>query len=255
MKSGGNILKGKRIIITRSASGSALWKKYFIARGAVVYCFPTIEKNTVQLNKKIISTLRELERFDRVVITSIEALRALHSLVEKSGIDVPPKRFPPLAVTGTETARAARAMGYRVDFQPSIANATALAWELPLKGYASGVLFLRSTIASRKIHEILTARGAKVVDRPVYRTVSIKKPDLDFSKLLDGGLIDYFTFASPSAVRGFFVRLDKKFHKKALAIPVVAIGPKVLKTLKKAGFKTIRVAAEPTPKGMAEAVI
>ena len=68
--------------------------------------------------------------------------------------------------------------------------------------------------------------------------------------------MDFLTFASPSAVRGFFMRVkDKKLQKKARDITAVAIGPRVAATLKKYGFKDVRTASEPTMKGMADAMI
>ncbi len=244
----------KRIVLTRSASGNRAWKDYFVARGFYVYLFPTIEMIPVKPSAKVIDVLKNIDAFDWVIITSIEALRAAQTIAKQSDINLSAHHIRSLGVLGKETAVAARAMGYRVAFRPPRPMSETLAQELPL-AKKSSVLFLRSTIASRTIPNVLTKRGAKVTDLAVYRTVSVGTSDLRFERLLKEGAIHYLTFASPSAVQGFFKRIDGKISKKALAIPVVAIGPTVAKTLKKWGFKDIHVANDPNPKSMAEAMV
>jgi uroporphyrinogen-III synthase len=238
-------LKGKFIVITRSVGGSHSWQEYFKRLGATLYCFPTIEIVPIKSNPTLTMALEHISDFDWVVATSIEGLRTIATR---------PRGTSSLAVLGGEAEKIARAMGYQNIFRPSTATSTALARELKVSKRSS-VLFLRSTIASRVIPKILTARGARVMDLPAYRTATLKNPDRRFSKILEKGVVDYITFASPSAVRGFSHRLEKKFHKKALDLPTIAIGPSVAKALKKAGFRHIRIASEPTAKGMADAMI
>lgn len=238
-------LKGKLVVITRSAPGGAAWGKYFSSLGANVYRFPTIRTVPIAADRTAIRILEHLHEFDWVVATSRKGLHALRGY---------PKGAVPLAVLGAETAKAARAMGYRTIFKPSIASGAALARELKLRKGAS-VLFLKSSIASRALPTILAARGAKITELPAYRTLPVTDPDGRFSRLLEKGSVDAIIFASPSAVRGFFARVDEKLFSKARRTPAVAIGPRTAAALKRHGFTRIRTAQEPTPKGIAAAMI
>ena len=59
----------------------------------------------------------------------------------------------------------------------------ALGWELDFEKGAR-ILFLRSAIASHALPNILAARGARVTDVPVYRTISIREPDERFFRII-----------------------------------------------------------------------
>lgn len=249
------LLKGKLIVLTRSAEGSAPWKKYLEKQGAKVYFFPTIEIVPVKLTPKIKNTLKNIADFDWVVFTSAAGVRSKEELAKKLKINVSTAQMPKVAVLGDATAAAASAMGYKAAFQPSTPGSAALAFELePVRGRS--VLLLRSALAARDMHDVLTARGAHVTDLAIYKTLYRRDPDPKFLKLLESGRIDFLTFASPSAVRGFFQRLrfQKKFIERARVLPTLAIGPSVAVILKKAGFKNIRVAEVPGIEGISETV-
>lgn len=248
-------LKGKLIVVTRSASGSAEWQKHFADLGAKTYAFPTIQTLPQAPDARTLRIMKRICDFDRVVVTSAEGVNAMTALIGRPDIKIPPSRVRALAVLGSGTEKIARTAGYRNIFRPSSADAMALGWELKFERGAR-LLFLRSTIASHALPNILAARGARVTDVPVYRTVPVRGPDERFSKLLKDGAVDFLVFASPSAVRGFFVRVkDKTLQKEAREVPAVAIGPRVAGTLEKHGFKDVRTAAEPTMKEMANAMI
>ena len=86
---------------------------------------------------------------------------------------------------------------------------------------------------------------------PSSERSSIRVPDENFFELLKKDEVDFLTFASPSAVRGFFVRVkDGKLQRKARDITTIAVGPRVERTLKKYGFKDVRTATEPTVKAV-----
>jgi uroporphyrinogen III methyltransferase/synthase len=248
-------LKGKLIVTTRSASANKDWQKYFKGLGATIYSFPTIQIAPLKPDTRTLTIMKRIADFEWVVVTSMEGLRAGTELIERPDIHISPGRIKALAVTGFGTKKMAQVMGYQNVFQPSSADTMALGWELDFRKGAR-ILFLKSAIASHILPNILAARGARVTDVPVYRTISIREPDEKFFKLLEDGAADFLAFASPSAVRGFFVRVkDKKLQKKAQGIAAVAIGPRVAASLKKYGFKDVRTASEATMKGVAEAMI
>jgi uroporphyrinogen-III synthase len=248
-------IKGKRIVTTRSASGSGEWQKYFISLGARVYSFPTITFASQEPDARTLTIVKRIAEFDWVVVTSAEGLKAMRALLDRADIKTPPRRIKALAVLGGETKKMARAMGYRNVFQPSSADIMALGWELDFKKGAR-ILFLKSTLASHALPDILAARGARVTDIAIYRTIAIREPDKKLFAMLQNDRVDFLIFASPSAVRAFFVRVrDKKLRRKALDVSAIAIGPRVAATLRKYGFGKVRTATEPTMKAVAEAMI
>lgn len=248
-------LTGKRIVSTRSAPGNAEWQRYFKALGATTYSFPTIAIAPLEPDARTLRTIKRIADFDWVVVTSAEGLKAMTALIGRADVKIPVNRVKALAVMGSETKKMARTMGYRNVFQPSAADTMALGWELDFKKGAR-LLFLRSAIASHALPNILAARGARVTDVPVYRTIAIREPDERFFKLLKDGEVDFLTFGSPSAVRGFFARVkDKKLQKVARSVTALAIGPRVAATLEKHGFTDVRTAAGPTMKEMAKIMI
>jgi len=249
----GKSLKGKLIVLTRSTEGSAPWIKYLEERGARVYLFPAIEIAPVALTPKIKNILKNISDFDWVVFTSAAGVRALKELTATVKINIPRARAPKIAAIGVATAKAVRAAGYRVAFQPSTPSSAALAFELePVRDRS--ILLLRTAIAPHDMHKVLTARGANVTELSIYKTVLRSDPDPKFEKLLARGRIDFLTFASPSAVRGFFKRVPPALRARARTLPAIAIGASVAASLRKAGFKDVRTASEATIEGMMEAV-
>jgi uroporphyrinogen-III synthase len=242
-------LKGKLVVVTRSVEGSEPWIKYLKEQGATPYFFPTIEIVPADITPTIENALKNISDFDWVIFTSAAGVRSMKLLAEKSGINLSPKRMPKIAAIGIATAAAAKRIGYRVAFKPSESKGVALGYELePVNG--KSILLLRTAIASHDILKILKVRGGKITDLSLYKTIYRRDPDLKFGKLLESGKIDFLTFASPSAVRGFFQRVPKNLIPKSKEIPSIAIGEKVLEALKKAGFKNIKIAKEPTVEEM-----
>ena len=163
------------------------------------------------------------------------------------------KEMPPIAVIGDRTADAVKAIGYRVAFTPKTSDSHALGWELhPLR---SPILLLRSDIASAELPQTLRIREASVVDIPVYKTKFLHRPDPKFSKLLMDNKVDCLTFASPSAVRGFFARVKGEAIRSARQIPAIALGAQTGDALQRAGFRDIRVSREATIEGIADAIL
>ncbi len=246
-------LGGKRIVLTRSASAGADWETYLRRCGAIVYRFPTIETLPAPLTPKLRHALTHLSDFGWIIFTSAAGPFLAKEFMKLLRLKVPVRRMPPIAVIGEKTAEAVREIGYRVRFTPSRSDGRTFARELaPLR---SPILLLRADIASPELPRALRARGARVVDLPVYRTKILRRPDPRFSKLLMSGAVDYLTFASPSAVQGFSARVKGSAVKAARKIPAIALGPRIALTLRHAGFRNVRVAREATIEGLMDAIL
>lgn len=249
-------IKGKLIVLTRSVAGNRAWRGHFEQRGASVYSFPTIEVQAVEPTPELVDVLQRIDEFDWVIFTSAMGPRFFKSIAERLDIDVSPERMPPIAVIGERTAAALKKLGYRVAFQPRVAASKNLARELgdfnkrkQIKG--SSILLLRSEIATPELPKKLAALGGRVTDLAVYETLPVRGSDPEFEKLLERGKIDFLTFASPSAVRGFLGRVPARLHKLALALPAITLGGYTASALSKAGFQDIQTAQKSSIQAMA----
>lgn len=244
-------LAGKRIVLTRSASAGPEWKKYFKKLGAIVVNVPTIETVPVPVTARIRRVFRMIGEYDLLIFTSGGGAFSAKEIMKR--LKIRPRAMPPIAAVGEKTAESVRNMGWRAAFVPSRFNSRTLAKEIKI---APGmeVLVLRANIAPKEFPEALRARGARVTDLAVYKTKMIRRPAPQFSKLVRTGRIDYLTFASPSAVRGFALRVKGAAMKAARNLPAIALGPSVRDALMLAKFNDVRVARKPTISDMAKEI-
>jgi uroporphyrinogen-III synthase len=230
-------LHHKTIVLTRSVAGNRAWKSYLQARGARVYTLPTIETVPLPLTTGARAMLLQLPTFDWLLLTSAVSVRLLRHIVGEARLPWPIKDLP-VAAIGLRTATAAERAGLRVIFRPSHATSASLGQELPaVEG--RHILLPQSTISPDELAGALRKRGGLVTVLHLYETRLVAAPDETLGRLLDNREVDYCTFASPSAVRGFKQRLPASSLVQACAMPAVAIGPTVAKALEAAGFTNV----------------
>lgn len=242
-------LKGKHIVITRSASASGDWEKYLEQRGAIIYSFPMIATAVARPTLKLRHAFLHLENFAWIIFTSAAGVQSFKELIKNLHIVTSIDRMPSFAVIGQVTAAAVRAIGYPVAFVPSKPDSATLAKELA--PFQSPILLLRTNIASKELPRALRIRGASVVDIPVYKTTIIRKSNPLLSKLLVNKKIDYLLFASRSSVRGFTAQIKGDAMKVARNVTAVALSENIAKVLKRGGFRDIRVVSESSFQGVA----
>lgn len=241
------------VVITRPAAAGNDWEQHFKQRGFKVVRFPTIRTVAAAPDTAAKKAIRSLNDFHWIVFTSPTGPAFFKKMLGQLGVKIAPRSMPSIAAIGAKTAAAARAAGIRVKFIPSRSDSAALAREInPVR---VPILLVRADIASQDLPKALKKRGAKVADVAIYKTILISRPaDKRFAKLLHASRLDYLTFASPSAVSGFLLRVKGAAAKKARSIPTIAIGPSVGRVLKGAGFKDVRIARENTARGIEAAM-
>jgi uroporphyrinogen III methyltransferase/synthase len=239
------------VVVTRGAVGSQEWRQRLTDLGAKVYNLPTMTMSPVEPDAAIVEELTALEAYDWVVFTSANGVRYLGTVSAQLGINLGSMQLPQVAVVGSQTARAASAAGFQVAFEPSVSDSAHLSAELDL-ARGKRVLLLRTTIASDDLPHALTTRGADVTDLRIYKTEPLTGGDPDFSHLLADGAVDYITFASPSAVAGFEMRLSKADLALAKQLPAVSIGASVTDVLQQAGFQQIHTAKAASLQGVVD---
>jgi uroporphyrinogen III methyltransferase/synthase len=144
------------------------------------------------------AALRELARYDWLVLTSPAAVRCLMALLAEARQDL--RRLPRLLVCGAGTADALRRHGLTPDAVPTSHYSAEAMLELARQVIAPGarVLRLRSDRAEPTVAETLTAAGARVDDVVLYRNEPVPHDRLPPSEVV--------FFASASAVDAWVAR-------------------------------------------------
>lgn len=226
-------LKGKRIVVTRAAHQASELCNALSGLGAEPIRMPLIETIPI-VDRATIDAIREAASpGDWVVFTSANGVTATWNAVGAADDGV----FADLSVAavGDKTGAALSRHGVKPDFVPDTFTGEALAESLP---DVSGrqVWLLRAETAGVAIVSGLTARGAKVHDVPVYRTVPVPVDPCVAEELRKG--VDAVTFTSGSTVRHFAAACDRAQLKKNVfsSTLIICIGPSTAEVARGFGF-------------------
>ena len=233
-------LAGQRVLITASEALQDRASARVIDFGGEPVRRPLIR---LTVNDEALITLRTIDRYDWVILTSPSAVRCFVELMIRGGIDL--RRIPKLAACGSGTARELRRLGLVPDLEPTAdfgaAGLFAAAQTAILPG--ARVLRLGSAMADSSLSVSLRAAGVQVEDCLLYRNEPIgyeRMPAFDLA-----------FFASASAVTAF----DRLWGAKALAgKTVAAIGRPTAAALHDLGVDAIVTGAEATVDGVLEAL-
>jgi uroporphyrinogen-III synthase len=117
-------------------------------------------------------------------------------------------------------------------------------------------LLVQGNIARQDLREYLIGEGAIPDTVIVYQTVEVVPPETEaLVALLRNGAVDVVTFASPSAVRGFFraTQCEPLFHAGKLPL-IAVIGSTTSDEVRKRGLPVSVVAKTATMSGLVEAI-
>ena len=244
-------LRGKTIAITRPAeqAGGGALIELLRAHGAEPVCCPTIAIERVSDFSSLDVALPELVATRWIVFTSANAVHAVADRLSTLGLHVPETTL--LAAVGGATADAVERHIRRANFVPSASNGETLANELPgVDGYA--VLFPRGDLASDVIPSRLRARGARVRDVVVYRTVA-GPGVVELAARVRQGTLDAIAFTSPSSVRfaaDIFATCSESNGRPA----IVSIGPTTARAARELGLDPDAEARTQSVGGIIEAL-
>jgi uroporphyrinogen-III synthase len=241
-----SFLAGKRVVITRAESQSAVSAEALRARGAEIISLPLIRIAPPRDSTHLDSALRQLASFDWLVFTSQNAVQAVSYRLAELGIS-PPETLtsPRVAAVGSATADAAVRAGFSVAYAGEGGTAADLVNELANDLRGQGVLLPRSDRAASSVVKQLRNLGATVVDVMAYRTLSITEVDSTKREIV--ARADAILFFSPSAVEAF-LSLIKSGALNSLRdnVAVGAIGPVTDSALREAGLRCDFQAPEPS---------
>lgn len=247
-------LAGRRILVTRPAAQSRGLCDRLRRLGALPVAAPTIGIASSGPGGSLDRALRNLGRYDWVVVTSPNGARACLARARALRIGARDLDRVRWAAIGPATASALRAGGITVGMTPSRYLTGAIVDEL--RGVAGRrILLPRTDAAPRTLAEALRARGAEVDEVTAYRTV-VAPPRLGprVRRLIASRAVDTVLFTSASTVRGLVRLLGDRRHPLR-TMTIACIGPVTAAAVVEAGMRPDIVADPHTVDGLITALV
>jgi uroporphyrinogen III methyltransferase/synthase len=247
-------LAGKRIVITRSAAQSEALARELSARGAIPVVLPLVAFADPEDFAPLDAAIAEIERFDWMIFTSAQAVRAVinrgeelkRSLI-RSGSKLR------IACVGPVSAEAARQAGFAIEYIAETHTGAALAEELGSRLQGMKIFLPRSDRANPDLPSALKRYGAQVTEVIAYRTLRPAGADQKNLGQIAEGAADAVLFFSPSAVQ-HFAELFGNEQLRALQdkMAITAVGPVTANALRGAGVRRIVLAGHTTAAAVLE---
>jgi uroporphyrinogen-III synthase len=230
-------LANRRILVTRGASQAPRLSEELRALGGIPIEVPVLEIAAPESYAALDDALRNLARYDWLVLTSANTVRAFAERAKIAGIRIQ-KSAPRLAVAavGSATAEAARDAGLKVSLIPESYVAESLLAELKDQIARQRVLLARAAVARDVIPDALRAAGATVDIIDAYRNVLPAAAPQQLRHGYARGL-DAATFTSSSSV----THLAEAAQASGIPfpfpnVPAISIGPVTSATLREVGW-------------------
>jgi uroporphyrinogen-III synthase len=258
MPASSSSLSGKRIAITRAREQASDLAGKLAALGAEIIELPLIHVSK-EINKDTLhEVLSELGGYDWIVFTSANGVRFFFDEFHRIYDDIRSLGLLRFACVGEATAKAILEQHLKIECQPKIATAEALADELIATGSLDSAKLLvitgnlnRDTLTSK-----LEAARAIVDQLQVYKTektdLSAEPAAADFR----ARGADAILFASSSAVQSFADQAAALKLAKGATRPLAgSIGAQTSETMKKVGIPLDFEAKTPSLDALIEALV
>lgn len=246
-------LFGRKILVTRPIDQAVTTRNRLRELGADVQIQPAIEIGEPEDWAPVDDALRDLSRFDWVVFSSANGVRAVMSRVQRLGLDA--RSFAPvkLATVGPDTAACLAEFQLRADLVPSVFRAEALAAELATDVPRGGKRFLliRASRGREVLAETLRAAGGEVTQVVAYRSGDVLRPDAEIAATLAAGKFDWVLVTSSAIARSLADLFGAELRKTKLA----SISPITSGTLREFGYEPAAEAEEFTLEGVIAAIM
>lgn len=240
-------LAGKRIVITRAAHQAGELERLLLEREAIPLLYPCIDIRPPQDDIPLRNALRAVVdgKFDWLVLTSTNTIRALKQSFDVMGIQAPVNLQ--VAAVGSATARyAEEQLGLTVNVVPEHYSAEDLARTLQLVKNTR-VLLPQSEIAEPTLATALSNMGTIVTMVVAYETV-VGTSGVDLPRLLEQGEVDAITFTSGSTVTNLLQRLANEGGNRDLLeqVCIACIGTSTAEVARQNHLPVAVIAAQQT---------
>ncbi len=233
-------LYGWTVLVPRTKDQAGEMSDRLVSHGALPIEVPTIAVEPPRSPAQMERAVKGLVdgRFQWVVFTSTNAVRAVWEKFNEFGLDARAFSGVKIACVGQATADRVRAFGINPELVPSGEQSSlGLLDEFPpyddIFDPVNRVLLPRADIATETLAEGLRTRGWEIEDVTAYRTVRAAPPPAQTREMIKTGGFDAVCFTSSSTVRNL-VGIAGKPHARTI---VACIGPKTAETAAEFGLR------------------
>ena len=231
------LLAGRRVLVTRAAHQAGKLSDALRAVGAEPVEVPVLEIRPPASFDPLDRALRQLDRYDWLILTSANTVRAMADRSEQLGVAFTQPETLKVAAVGEATAEAVRKIGFEVTFVPASYVAESLIEGLAGQLAGQRILLARAAVARDVIPDALRGVNAVVDVVDAYQNAFPETAPEQLRRALAEG-IDAATFTSSSSV----TNLAEAAARAGLAFPfdgvlAVSIGPITSQTLRELGWE------------------
>ena len=244
-------LFGRQIMVTRPASQAQGLIKQLTTLGAAVICQPAIEISPPQDWETVDATLADLAKFDWLVFSSSNGVRALLNRLLETGCDMRALGGVRLAAIGPGTAETLEQYHLTADLQPAEYRAEALAEALASEAPSQSFLLARASRGREVLAERLQEAGATVEQLVVYQSLDVTVAEAQASEQLATGKVDWVTVTSSAIARSLAALFGDQLATSRLA----SISPITSQTLRELGLSPAVEAEQYTMQGLVAAIV
>jgi uroporphyrinogen-III synthase len=251
-------LAGRRIAITRAREQSPELSAKLKALGAEVLELPLITISKEVSNDALADVFLEFGSYDWLVFTSANGVRYFFEEIRRIFDDIRSLGLIRLACIGETTAEAIRAHHLKIECQPKVATAEALAAALIETGSLdhAKILVVTGSLNRDDLVDKLTEGRAIVDTLQVYKTEQTDLSGDPVAADFRARGADAILFASSSAVQSFADQAAAlKLGKNAVHPIAGSIGPQTTETMKKVGVPVGFTAKTPNLDSLVEVLV
>lgn len=233
-------LYGWTVLVPRTKDQAGEMIERLASYGALPIEVPTIAveppRSPAQMDRAVKGLVDG--RFQWVVFTSTNAVRAVWEKFGEFGLDARAFSGVKIACVGESTADRVRAFGISPELVPAGEQSSlGLLDDFPpydsVFDPVNRVLLPRADIATETLAEGLRGRGWEIEDVTAYRTVRAAPPPAATREMIKAGGFDAVCFTSSSTVRNL-VGIAGKPHARTI---IACIGPKTAETAAEFGLR------------------
>ena len=250
-------LAGTRILVGRARHQANSLSAGLRSLGASVVEIPFIEIRKPQSFQPLDDALKNLKRYDWLILTSVNGVEAMWERRRKFRLTRRHFQHLRIAAIGPATKRALLKSGLKVKMVPEEYVAESVVKGLRDKVSGKRVLLVRARVARDLIPEELRAAGAEVDVVEAYETVVPKKSGERLRALMKDSTRrpHLVTFTSSSTARNFAELLGDAKAPSLRNVEFASIGPVTSGTLRKLQLPVAIEAREFTMGGLIRAIV